>query len=86
MRTSTDQNPATGAPSAVASEWAVCTAADSSSPLLELARVERGFRFYPETDARRMPLAERARIGTRLAGELQNPDVLPMLIRALRVP
>ena len=41
-------------------EWALRTAADYTGVLLELARAQRGFLFYRETDARRRPLAERA--------------------------
>jgi len=41
-------------------EWARRTVADYSSVLLELARAERGFRFYGETDPRRRSLADRA--------------------------
>ncbi len=40
--------------------WSSRTGADLSSLLLELARAIRGLAFYDQTDARRMPLLERA--------------------------
>lgn len=41
-------------------DWQPRDPADFSGVLLELARVQRGFVFYEETDARRHPLADRA--------------------------
>ena len=61
MRTSTDDSPA----GASTSEWALRTPNDYASLLLELARVERGYRFYGETDPRRRPLSERAHLAVR---------------------
>lgn len=61
MRNSTDDSPV----EAAASDWALRTPADYTSLLFELARVERGYRFYGETDARRRPLAERAHLAVR---------------------
>ncbi len=61
MRISSDDSPL----GAASSEWALRTPTDYTSLLLELARVERGYRFYAETDVRRRPLAERAHLAVR---------------------
>ena len=47
---------------------------DFSSVLLELARVQRGFLFYEETDPRRQPLADRAH--RALASDLARAGTL----------
>lgn len=61
-------------------EWALRTATDCSGLLLELARAERGFRFYPETDPRRRPLADRAH--RALAGELGRAGAIDLELAA----
>ena len=58
---STESNDRVAQPlDAPAADWGRRNAADFSSLLLELARAQRGYFFYSETDRRRRPLAERA--------------------------
>jgi HEAT repeat protein len=57
---SKSQDMASASSTSGSDEWGLRTAADCSGLLLELARAERGFRFYSETDPRRRPLADRA--------------------------
>ena len=56
-------------PGAQVAPWIARNLADFSSILLELARAQRGFQFYGETDKRRKPLADRAHraLGSELA-------------------
>lgn len=62
MRTfpETDFADSTGSTPMNPSAWTDRTASDGAGLLLELARAERGFRFYAEADPRRRDLAERA--------------------------
>ena len=81
MRISTDQSPEAGATTTTPSQWEARTAADYTSLLLELARVERGFRYYDETDARRRPLAERAHLAVR--SELDRAGAIELRLTLL---
>lgn len=60
MRSSPSDSPSTSPGSTSARAGAARTLADYTSLLLELARAQRGFLFYPETDGRRRHLADRA--------------------------
>lgn len=80
MRNAPESTPTAPTPSSP-SGWAARTPADYASLLLELARLERGFRFYPETDARRRPLAERAHLALR--SELTRAGALELNLTAL---
>ena len=61
-------------------EWARRTPADYAGVLLELARAQRGFLFYDETDARRRPLAERAH--RAICSELARAGEIELLMDA----
>lgn len=52
------------------------TPADVDALLFELARANRGFAYYGETDARRGPLAERAHLAARAELERGGPLIL----------
>ena len=60
MRSSPSQLQSAPQPAPGRQGWAARTPADYTSLLLELARAQRGFVYYPETDARRRALADRA--------------------------
>jgi len=57
---SESNDPRAEPPGAQSAGWGRRTPADFSSVLIELARAQRGFLFYDETDPRRRPLADRA--------------------------
>ena len=61
-------------------EWALRAAADYTGVLLELARAQRGFLFYGETDARRRPIAERAR--RAICSELGRAGTIALILAA----
>jgi len=67
-------DPSSQTPNAQSVEWGQRNPADFSSLLLELARAQRGFLFYDETDSRRRPLADRAH--RALASELNRAGAI----------
>ncbi len=63
---------------ALCGDWGRRNSGDFVSMLLELARAERGFRFYDGTDARRRPLADRAH--RALTSELGRAGVVEFFL------
>ncbi len=72
--------PSAGPPPIAGEPSATRTTGDFTSLLLELARAERGFRFYGEGDSRRRPLANRA--VRAVSSELERAGALEFTIRA----
>lgn len=74
------QNAENGTPVADSTAWSPRNEADFATVLLELARAQRGFGFYAETDARRLPLADRAH--RAFASELARAGVIEFAVEA----